>query len=152
MKKLNKPSTVKSSVIQSVLSKTNSVSLEQTRIKMGIAAAIEDQLIKKNWSKSVFAEKIGKHPSEISKWMSGTHNFTIDILVEISGALEIKLLELLHLEMQPLTYKQYLTISAESNVNYIKKASNRFKKITGSTTKKIKNTFILNANQDGQNE
>lgn len=33
------------------------------------------------------ALRLGKNESEISKWMRGTHNFTIDTLVSIEDAL-----------------------------------------------------------------
>jgi transcriptional regulator with XRE-family HTH domain len=37
---------------------------------------------------------MNKNPSEITKWLSGTQNFTIDTLSEIAVALEISITEL----------------------------------------------------------
>lgn len=34
-----------------------------------------------------FAEKMGRQPSEVTRWLSGSHNFTSDLLEEISIAL-----------------------------------------------------------------
>lgn len=45
-----------------------------------------DALIKgKGLSKKEFAEAIGKRPSEITKWLSGQHNFTLRTLAMLSS-------------------------------------------------------------------
>ena len=44
-----------------------------------------DALIKgKGLSKKEFAEAIGKRPSEVTKWLSGQHNFTLRTLAMLS--------------------------------------------------------------------
>lgn len=48
-----------------------------------IASAME----RKGLSKSQLAEIMGKNRSEITKWLSGRHNFTSDTLAELSQAL-----------------------------------------------------------------
>ncbi|MBK7408684.1 MAG: DUF4240 domain-containing protein [Saprospirales bacterium] len=53
---------------------------------MLIAARIEDILTELGWKKKDLAARLGKHPSEITKWLSGTHNFTTDTLAEIEQA------------------------------------------------------------------
>lgn len=42
-----------------------------------IAGRISEILRRKGWSQADFAKAAGKKEAEISKWMSGTHNFTI---------------------------------------------------------------------------
>ena len=44
------------------------------------------------------ALQLGKKEAEISKWMRGTHNFTIDTLVSIEQALDAPILEVVHKE------------------------------------------------------
>ena len=44
------------------------------------------------------AELLGKSEAEISKWMRGTHNFTIDTLVSIESALNAPILQVFHQE------------------------------------------------------
>ena len=39
---------------------------------------------------------LGKKEAEISKWMRGTHNFTIDTLVSIEKALGAPILQVVH--------------------------------------------------------
>jgi ribosome-binding protein aMBF1 (putative translation factor) len=69
---------------------------EQARVdrKMRIAALIDEAIKAKGWGKKQFAEKINRKPSEISKWLSGTHNFTVETLSDIEQVLEIQLLDL----------------------------------------------------------
>jgi transcriptional regulator with XRE-family HTH domain len=60
--------------------------------RMKMAARISNVLKQKGLTQKMLAEKLGKRPSEISKWLSGTHNFTLDTLSDIEYALGIKLL------------------------------------------------------------
>lgn len=83
-----------SSIIAELLSEISSAEKMQVRIKMQLAARIDDLIMESGLNKSEFASKMDKNPSEISKWLSGTHNFTIDTLVEISKALNINVEEL----------------------------------------------------------
>jgi transcriptional regulator with XRE-family HTH domain len=62
--------------------------------KMIIAAKIENARKDLNLNKLTLAKKFKKSPSEITKWLSGDHNFTIDTLVDIEMKLNIKLLSL----------------------------------------------------------
>ena len=39
----------------------------------------------KGYSKKQFAEALGRRPSEITKWLSGEHNFTIATLARLSA-------------------------------------------------------------------
>jgi transcriptional regulator with XRE-family HTH domain len=80
--------------IDQLLGEITPVEKLQAHTKMTLAARLDDLIIAKNWSKSEFAEKVNKNPSEITKWLSGTQNFTIDTLAEIAVALNMPLLEL----------------------------------------------------------
>ena len=64
----------------------------QTERKMLLAIKIADAIENKGYSKSEFAKKINKNNSEISKWISGTHNFTFDTLIMLEIELNIKLI------------------------------------------------------------
>ena len=59
--------------------------------KMEVAAFLYDTLKAKGISQKQFAKMMGKNASEVSKWLSGTHNFTIDTLTDIEGVLGVKL-------------------------------------------------------------
>ena len=52
-----------------------------------IAAHINDILARKGWNKTEFAKAMGKKNAEISKWLSGEHNFTIATIAKIECVL-----------------------------------------------------------------
>ena len=64
------------------------------KCKSTLARGIHSYLTPTPDYKGVFAKKINKCPSEISKYFSGNHNFTIEILCEIAFALKISLKDL----------------------------------------------------------
>lgn len=51
-----------------------------------IADRLQSILDELGWKKKDLAEKLGKNPSEVTKWLSGSHNFTMDTLAEIEQA------------------------------------------------------------------
>ena len=81
---------MKSDIIQR-LDKESSPIFDKVAAKMRTAARIADAMKAVGLSKSQFARKMGKSPSEITKWLSGTHNFTIDSLQEISAVLGVEI-------------------------------------------------------------
>jgi ribosome-binding protein aMBF1 (putative translation factor) len=62
--------------------------------KMRIAFKIADAIDALDWGNKDLAEKLGKYQSEISRWLKGDHNFTIDTLSDIEEILGIQLLDL----------------------------------------------------------
>jgi transcriptional regulator with XRE-family HTH domain len=66
----------------------------RTDRKMQIACMIDDAMKAKRLGKKQFADKVGRKPSEITKWLSGTHNFTIETLADIERVLGIRILNL----------------------------------------------------------
>lgn len=81
-----------SPLLKSLLAKITPEEHERTVNQMMMAARIEDGMIAKGWNKGEFAKKMGKTPSTISLWLSGSHNFTLDILTDIQRVLGIQLL------------------------------------------------------------
>jgi transcriptional regulator with XRE-family HTH domain len=72
------------------------------RKKELLAEKIKLKLQQEKIKSIVLAAKLGKSPSEISKWLSGTHNFTIDTLFEIEEELRMKLVDI---DPPPVEYK-----------------------------------------------
>ncbi len=83
-----------SPLIKKIFSEIPPVLELQVHTKMTLAARLDDIITARGWGKSEFAEKVNKNPSEISKWLSGTHNFTIDTLAEIAAALNMSVADL----------------------------------------------------------
>jgi transcriptional regulator with XRE-family HTH domain len=78
-----------SPLIDGLLDNITPAELQKTKVKMVLAARIDDILQQKGWTKKQFALKLSKSPSEITKWLSGTHNFTIDTLSDICHVLDM---------------------------------------------------------------
>ena len=66
----------------------------RTDCKMRIATIIDEVMKSEEINKKQFADKIGRKPSDITKWLSGTHNFTIETLIDIEQVLKIRILNL----------------------------------------------------------
>jgi len=64
----------------------------RTENRMLLALKIDDARKAKGWSKQVFANEMMQQPSVISKWLSGTHNFTADTLWDIEDKLGVELI------------------------------------------------------------
>lgn len=64
---------------------------EKTRAEFNLSFEIADRidaiLKKKGLSQKELAAKMGKRESEISRWLTGRHNFTTNTLADISLAL-----------------------------------------------------------------
>lgn len=58
-----------------------------------LVVRINQLLREKGMTKKELAETLGKHPSEISKWLNGEHNFTLKSLAKLSAELGEPLLE-----------------------------------------------------------
>lgn len=96
MNSTNKPAKKhRSPIISELLNEISPVERLQTKTKMSLASKLYDLISEKGWGKSEFASLVGKQPSEVTKWLSGTHNFTIDTLAEICNVLNIQIGELL---------------------------------------------------------
>jgi len=61
------------------------------RISMEISATISDILKEKGISQKELADLMQKRESEISKWLSGNHNFTIRSLAKLEEALKTQI-------------------------------------------------------------
>lgn len=57
----------------------------RTKLSVAIANRIESLMREKGYTKKQFAEALGRRPSEITKWLSGEHNFTIATLSRLSA-------------------------------------------------------------------
>ena len=65
----------------------------QMELSVAIANRIYEILEEKGMSQKDFARLMGKTETEVSRWLSGTHNLTLATLCKISIALGENLLE-----------------------------------------------------------
>jgi ribosome-binding protein aMBF1 (putative translation factor) len=76
-----------SEVLRRVKDRRDPAQTAKTQTRMLIAAKINEQMQKQDVSKSQLANLLEQRPSVVTKWLSGTHNFTLDTLVDISRVL-----------------------------------------------------------------
>lgn len=92
---MNKPKSAEehtSKALDDLLNEITPREQARTDNKMLLAVKIDEARKAKGWSKQVFAQEMGQHPSVISKWLSGTHNFTSDTLWDIEEKLGVELI------------------------------------------------------------
>jgi len=80
-------------VLAELLANIDENELAKTRKRMLLAAKIEDGMRRCGYNQNQFAHLMKKSPTVISEWLSGDRNFTIDTLVDIENALDIRLLD-----------------------------------------------------------
>lgn len=81
-----------SPLLDKLLAERNPAETARTEARMVLSVRIADALEAKGMSKKELATQLKQHPSAVTKWLSGQHNFTIDTLTDIGGALNIDLL------------------------------------------------------------
>ena len=66
------------------------------RLELDLSFAIADKidaiLKRKGMSQKEFAKKMNKTEAEVSRWLSGTHNFTLKTLAKITSVLGEKII------------------------------------------------------------
>ena len=70
----------------------------QMELSVAIANRIYDILEKKGMTQKDFARLMGKTETEVSRWLSGTHNMTLATLCKISIALDENILSVVDIE------------------------------------------------------
>jgi transcriptional regulator with XRE-family HTH domain len=60
----------------------------QMEMSVAIANRIYEMLDARGMTQKDLARKLGKTETEVSRWLSGTHNMTLSTICKISAALE----------------------------------------------------------------
>ena len=58
---------------------------EETRLSFAISNRLDALMRERGLNKKQFAEAIGKRPNEITRWLSGEHNFTLATIAMLSS-------------------------------------------------------------------
>lgn len=77
----------RSKVLEERRKRVNPEIRDSVALSFRIVDRIHEILVEKGLKQKDLALRLGKSEAEISKWMRGTHNFTIDTLVSIEDAL-----------------------------------------------------------------
>jgi ribosome-binding protein aMBF1 (putative translation factor) len=89
---MNKPRKYDSPILRRVQERIPVEVSEQNDRRMGLAVKIADTLRSRGVTNQEFAFMMGKKPSEVTRWLSGTHNFTTETLWQMERVLKIQLL------------------------------------------------------------
>ncbi len=89
---MNKARQYDSPILKRVAERIPNELSEQIDRRMGLAAKIAEILHSRGLTNQEFAFMMGKKPSEVTRWLSGTHNFTTETLWQMERVLKIQLL------------------------------------------------------------
>ena len=70
--------------LQELFSEIPDEKREETRISFAISNRLAALMQERGLNKKQLAEALGKRPNEITRWLSGEHNFTISTLAMLS--------------------------------------------------------------------
>lgn len=79
MKTMSNPS------FQQILAAVPTNIQQEVDLELAISNRIYDLMKERGLTKVQFAKALGKRPSEITKWLSGQHNFTVKTLSRLSS-------------------------------------------------------------------
>jgi DNA-binding transcriptional regulator YiaG len=70
----------------------------EVRLELDMSFALADKisavLREKHMTQKEFARLMGKSDAEVSRWLGGTHNFTLRTIAKISASLGVSLLSI----------------------------------------------------------
>ena len=78
--------TIKCETLRQALADIPAEQKTQIELSFAIAERIDAVLKAKGMSQKMFAQLLGKRESEISKWLTGRHNFTMQTIAKIETA------------------------------------------------------------------
>lgn len=82
----------RSSILEARRAKVSPDARRRVDLSFMIVDRIHSILVEKGLKQKDLANLLGKKESEISKWMRGTHNFTIETIISIENILGMPIL------------------------------------------------------------
>ena len=77
----------------------------EMKLQMEMSVAIANRIYKileaKGMTQKDLAKRLGKTETEVSRWLSGTHNLTLSTICKISAALEEEIVSVPHQVLEP---------------------------------------------------
>jgi len=81
------------SVFERIRNRTAPETKRYVQKNLTFVAEVARLMQEKGWTQKELAQKLGKTESEVSKWLSGTHNLTLKSIAKIEIALDANLLD-----------------------------------------------------------
>ena len=101
----------RSNVLEERRKRVNPEIRQSVALSFRIVDRIHEILEEKGLKQKDLAQRLGKSEAEISKWMRGTHNFTIDTLVSIEDALDAPIIQISHSYVYPVCEMESLSVA-----------------------------------------
>ena len=124
----NKTKRTSSPLIKKLMAEASPLERKKNKVRVEIACRIDDLIKEKKYSYIEFSKIVGKQPSEVSKWVSGSHNFTLDTLAEIAFSLNIELFELFSEEKPKVVFRNRIEVKSKQ-MEIIPFTNNQYAKI-----------------------
>ena len=70
-----------------MLANTSPVIQQEVAMEFAVSNRIYELMVQRGLTKLQFAQALGRKPSEVTKWLSGQHNFTLKTLTMLSAFL-----------------------------------------------------------------
>ena len=80
----------KQTVLDALLKEIQPMEMVATAYRMNVASQISDARMSKGWSVNELSEILGIRYKQLTFWLSGNYNFTLDDMVVLSEVLDIQ--------------------------------------------------------------
>lgn len=98
---------MRSKIAERILANTPKETTILVSLYANLLVKINSILKEKGYTQKMLAEKLDKRPSEIHKWLSGEHNFTLRSLAKLQAELGETLLEIPTVQKHKNTFLPY---------------------------------------------
>lgn len=120
----------------------------RTDAKMLLAARIADAMEAKGWNNKMLMEALGKkNPSEITRWLSGTHNFTVDTLTDLGRVLGRDFINLSDEREQPVQQFNISVLTYSGSSGYPPSVLNEADELSTYQKVNARNLFNIKENE-----
>ena len=102
-----------SKVLEKILERIPSYKKRMTRISVDVGAQIFEYMKEAGINQRQLAERLSKKESEISKWLNGSHNFTIETIAKIEDTFDKDIVLVPMFAVADLGFKYEMRISNE---------------------------------------
>lgn len=91
----------RSNILEARRKKVDPAIRQKVNLSFQIVDRIHEILSAKGYKQKDLAQMLGKSEAEISKWMRGTHNFTLDTIMNIEDTLNEQILVVYNPKYEP---------------------------------------------------
>jgi len=110
-------------MLQEIRNRTKPEQKRYIKKNIAIVNAIYEALERKNMKASDLARKMGKSPAEISKWLSGSHNLTLQSITKLETILDEDIVLTPSEALSQFERTKYVTFRVQANPNRLRKTS-----------------------------